>query len=195
MAEIAHITGLLQAANAGDADALNRLAPLVYDELRWLAHRALQRESAAATLSTTALVHEAYLKVADGGELPAQSRRHFYGAASRAMRQVLVDAARRRGSAKRGGGAAPAVLDPQALAVTALSAELLALDAALIRLAGVDARLAQVVECRFFGGLSVEETAAVLEISTRSVKRDWRTARAWLHQQLALPGVQLPADA
>lgn len=185
------ITALLNSANAGDAEALNLLAPLVYSELRWLAHNAMRKESGSQTLSTTALVHEAYLKMSDGNELPAESRRHFYGAAARAMRQILVDAARRRNSAKHGGDLARATLDPQHLAIDAVSTNLIALDQALENLARHDARLAQVVECRFFGGLAVEETASVLDISARSVKRDWRTARAWLYRELSQVAVVL----
>lgn len=189
-----NITGLLNAANEGDPDALNQVAPLVYDELRWLAHNALRAERGSSTLSTTALVHEAYLKVCDGNRLPAESRRHFYGAASRAMRQILIDAARRRTSLKRGGDMACITLDPQQLAVDTVCSELLALDQALLGLANEDKRLALVVECRFFGGLSVEEIADVLEISPRSVKRDWRTARAWLQRELGQVGVEVGAD-
>lgn len=189
------ITLLLNAANAGDPDALERLAPLVYNELRWLAHAALRSESAAQTLSTTALVHEAYLKLAAGQAMPAESRRHFYGAAARAMRQILIDAARRRGSEKRGGKQVDAELDPQHLAVDAVSLELIALDQALEQLSGLDQRLGRVVECRFFGGLTVEETALVLDISPRSVKRDWRTARAWLQQRLGDAALKLAAGS
>jgi len=189
------ITRLLNAANAGDSDALERLAPLVYNELRWLAHAALRSESSAQTLSTTALVHEAYLKLADGEAMPAESRRHFYGAAARAMRQILIDAARRRGSQKRGGQLLDVQLDSQHLAVDAVSVELIALDSALEQLSGLDQRLGQVVECRFFGGLSVEETAEALAISPRTVKRDWRTARAWLQRQLGASALQLEAGS
>jgi RNA polymerase sigma factor (TIGR02999 family) len=178
------ITGLLQAANRGDSEALDRLTPLVYDELRWLAHRQLQREHGPRTLSTTALVHEAYLKLVDAPELPADNRRHFFGAAARAMRQIMIAEARRRDATKRGGGIACVTLDAEQLSIDDISVELLALDQALSRMEAVDERLARVVECRFFGGLSLEETADVTLTSVRTVKRDWRLARAWLQSEL-----------
>ncbi len=182
------VTGLLKAANDGDEGALERLVPMVYDELKWLAHRHLRKESSPRTLSTTALVHEAYVKLVSGPRLPDGSRHHFYGAASRAMRQVLVDEARRRAAAKRGGGAQRAELNAEDLPAIELNDDLVRLDDALERLAEADSRLARIVECRFFGGLTVDETAGVVQASSRTVKRDWRTARAWLYRELSRGG-------
>jgi len=178
------LTILLQQANEGDRTALDRLFPLVYDELHRMAHRQMQGEAGARTLGTTALVHEAYLKLAGGKDLPASSRAHFFGASARAMRQVLVDYARRRTSAKRWGELERVRLEDQEIAVDACAESLLDLDAALTRLAALSDRLSRVIECRYFGGLSVEETAEVMGSSPRTVKREWRKARAWLHQQL-----------
>jgi RNA polymerase sigma factor (TIGR02999 family) len=180
------VTELLRAANEGNEDALESLAPMVYDELRWLAHSQLQQEFGPRTLSTTALVNEAYLKLLDGSELPSENRRHFYGVAARAMRQVLVSEARRRGAAKRGSGAVHLSLETSQVPIEEVSAELLALDQALTRLEGIDERLVRIIECRFFGGLTVEETAEVLGLSSRTVKRDWRMARAWLFRELSM---------
>ena len=188
------VTGLLKAANEGDKDALEKLVPLVYDELRWLAHRQLQREHGPRTLSTTALVHEAYLKLVDAPQLPAQNRRHFYAAAAQAMRHILISEARRRGAAKRGANAPHLDLDSTAVSIDEVSAELLSLDQALTRLEAEDERLARIVEYRFFGGLTVEETADLVERSARTVKRDWRLARAWLFREMnAQPPEPSPA--
>ena len=162
----------------------DELMPLVYDELRRMAHRHLAREHRQRTLNTTGLVHEAYLKLVDQTRVPVKSRAYFFAAAARAMRQVLVDAARRRGRVKRGGGEAPLDLDDFQVAVDDFAAELRDLDEALERLAALFPRQARVVECRFFGGLSVEETAEALELAPRTVKRDWSLARAWLYREL-----------
>jgi len=178
------LTILLQQANEGDRSALDRLFPLVYDELHRMAHRQMQGEAGARTLGTTALVHEAYLKLAGGTDLPAASRAHFFGASAHAMRQILVDYARRRTAAKRWGEVERVRLEDQEVAVDACADGLLDLDAALTRLAALSERLSRVIECRFFGGLSVEETAEVLQSSPRTVKREWRKARAWLYQEL-----------
>ena len=178
------VTLLLQQANEGDRTAFDRLFPLVYDELHRMAHRQMQGEAGARTLGTTALVHEAYLKLAGGKDLPAASRAHFFGASARAMRQILVDYARRRTAAKRWGEVERVRLEEQEVAVDACAEGLLDLDAALTRLAALSERLSRVIECRFFGGLSVEETAEVLQSSPRTVKREWRKARAWLYQEL-----------
>ncbi len=178
------VTRLLQAANRGDEKALEELAPLVYDELRWLAHRQLQQEYGPRTLSTTALVHEAYLKLVNAPNLPAQNRRHFYASAAKAMRHIMISEARRRGAAKRGSGVAALALDNAEVSIDEVSAELLSLDAALTRLESQDERLARVVEYRFFAGLTVDETAEVIEVSPRTVKRDWRLARAWLFREM-----------
>lgn len=185
----ADITGLLKAVAGGDREALNALLPLVYDELTLLAHRQRLKWHGDLTLTTTALVHEAYLKLADQKRLPAESRAHFLAVASKAMRHILCNYARDRRRQKRGGGVQHVALEPSNLAGELdLSAEqtdtLAALDEALRRFEQVAARQSQVVECRFFGGMSVEDTAAVLGMSARSVKRDWSFARAWLRRDM-----------
>lgn len=186
MADAADITALLTRAGAGERHAFDALLPQVYERLRRLAHRQLVGES-AHTLSTTALVHEAWLGMVQQRELAFADRAHFLGYAATAMRHILVDHARRKAAQKRGGG--QRLLDWQAhdVPVEDLAADLLCLDEALGELAGVDARLARVVELRFFGGLSVEETGELLGITARSVVRDWRKARAFLHQTLQSP--------
>jgi RNA polymerase sigma factor (TIGR02999 family) len=185
------VTALLARAGAGDRAALDEALPLVYDELRRLAHRALRREGAGHTLGTAALVHEAYLRLVDQRPGAWHDRAHFLAVAATAMRRVLVDYARRRGAAKRGAAAHPVTLD--ALAEGAAldlaggddaASRLADLDVALVRLARLDARQARVVECRFFGGLTEEETAAALGIGLRTAKRDWAKARSWLYQEL-----------
>lgn len=163
---------------------MDRLLPLVYDELRGMAHGYLLRERRGHTLSTTALVHEAYLKLVDRTRTPIESRAYFFGAAARAMRQVLVDRARHRMRQKRGGGQRPVTLEERHLLADHFAADLLDLDEALRRLAEIEPRAARVVECRFFGGLTVEETAEVLDVSSRTVKRDWIMAKAWLYREL-----------
>jgi RNA polymerase sigma factor (TIGR02999 family) len=177
------ITALLSALSRGDRSALDRLYPLVYQELHRRAHGQLARFRPGDTLSTTALVHEAYLKLTGAAAQSFQDRVHFFSVASRAMRQILLDYARRAIAAKRGGG--PAVsLDPAATPDPGRPEELVALDEALERLAAADERLARIVELRFFGGLSVEDTAEAVGSSPRTVKRDWRKARAFLYQAL-----------
>jgi RNA polymerase sigma factor (TIGR02999 family) len=183
------ITELLVAWRGGDRDALDRLFPLVYQELRQIAHRRLGREREGHTLGTTALVNEAYLKLVDQTRAQWADRAHFFAVAARAMRRILVDYARRHRALKRGGAPAPVTLDDEALADAALLADeradtLLALDDALTRLAEVDERLCRVVECRFFGGYTEEETAEVLAITPRTVRRDWVKAKGWLYQAL-----------
>jgi RNA polymerase sigma factor (TIGR02999 family) len=178
------ITVLLVSLREGRRDAWNDLFPLVYEELRAIA-RGRMAASGEQTLGTTALVHEAYLKLFDHTRLTVNDRKHFYALAARAMRQILIDHARRRGTAKRGGGLRRIDLDDATIAVDDRAGELLALDQALQRLSTLDERMGQVVELRFFGGLSVEETAEVLGVDPRTVKRDWRKARAVLHQELS----------
>ncbi|HEX9953156.1 MAG TPA: ECF-type sigma factor [Rubricoccaceae bacterium] len=184
------VTALLAASHGGDADAAQRLVAAVYDELRAIA-RSERRGHTHDTLNTTALVHEAYAKLVDGQALRFNGRGHFFGAAARAMRQVLVDDARARTRLKRGGAERPIALDdaPEVAATDAFSDgrsdEVLAIDAALLRFAALDPRAARVVECRYFGGLSVEETAEALGISEATVKRDWTAARLWLFQALS----------
>ncbi len=178
------ITQLLLAWGEGDKAALDRLVPLVYEELRRLARQQMRRERAGHTLQTTALVHEAYLRLIDASQVKLENRRHFFAAASRLMRQALVDLARERGRHKRGGAACRVSLD-ETLAVSPPRDEgTLALDEALSALAEFDARKSQVVELRFFGGLTVEETAETLDVSVETVHRDWRLARSWLLHRL-----------
>ena len=169
---------------AADLPTLDLLVPLIFDELRAMARRQLRREHGQVTLQTTELVHEAYLRLAGDSRITGLGRPYFYAAAGRAMRQVLVDAARRRQAGKRGAGVRPVSLDDGAASVQAYGDELLELHEALRRLEARNARHARVVECRFFGGMSVEDTAAALEISPRTVKADWALARAWLYDEL-----------
>lgn len=175
------VTRLLEAVEAGDSDALDRLVPLVYEDLRRVAHRQLDREGGGHTLQTTALIHEAYIKLAGGGVVSATSRAHFLAIAARAMRQVLVDYARRRKAAKRGGGVISVTLGDEPQPADASAEDLLALDEALEQL---DPRQRQVIECRFFGGMEERDIAAVLGVSERTVRRDWVKARAWLYKSL-----------
>jgi RNA polymerase sigma factor (TIGR02999 family) len=178
---------LLELRTDRDA-ALRGLLPIVYAELRAIARRRLGSRSGDATLGTTELVHEAFVKLFDGNRLEVHDRHHFFAVAAMAMRQIVIDHARRRRAARRGGGVAPLSLDRIELPVHDRAEELLSLDEALRRLESLDARLARVVELRFFGGLSVEETAEVLDVDPRTVKRDWRKARAVLHRALAGEG-------
>jgi RNA polymerase sigma factor (TIGR02999 family) len=182
------ITQLLQAAQEGDRGAFDEVYRMVYAELHALAH-AVRSGRGSATLNTTALVHEAYLKLVPSPRGPVQDRSHFFGIAARAMRQVLVDAARKRSAARRGGGAVVVQLDESADVADSAAAgvraeEIIALDDALAQLQEWNPRQASVVECRVFAGLSVPETARALGISEPTVKRDWQTARAWLAHAL-----------
>lgn len=179
------ITQLLIAAREGDREALDRLLPLIYSELRLAAHRQIRRRRRGQTLDTTALVHEAYLKLVDHGAAEWRDRGHFLAVASTAMRQILVDSARRRTAQKRGGHDAPETFNETRVGVEDRAVEVLALDEALNSLAALNERLARLVELRFFGGLTVEETAQVMNLGERTVKRDWRKARAFLYQALA----------
>ena len=163
---------------------LDELIPLVFNELRRLARRQLAREHQIQTLQTTDLVHEAYLRLADHPDVVAHGPAYFYAAAARAMRNVLVDAARKRNAKKRGSGVAVVTLDDDRVAVDTFGAELLELEGALEQLALHNPRHARTVECRFFGGMSVEDTAAALGVSPRTVKSDWALARAWLYDAL-----------
>jgi RNA polymerase sigma factor (TIGR02999 family) len=182
------ITGLLGALRAGDRTALDRLVPLVYAQLHAAAHRQLMRARPGDTLGTTALVNETYLKLADAGAVSLQDRAHFFAVAATAMRQIIVDHARRSSAQKRGGGVEPVSLERARVVAPSRPEEFLALDTALTELATVAERPARVVELRYFGGMSVEDTAAVLEISPRTVKREWQKARAWLYQALTRDG-------
>jgi RNA polymerase sigma factor (TIGR02999 family) len=168
----------------GGRDGLDAVYPAVYDELRRVAHRHLRGEGPGHTLGTTALVHEAYLELARLEHVRWAGRAYVFAAASQAMRRILVDHAVARRAQKRGGGAVAAPLDDALAMAAARGDELLALDEALDRLAAANARCARVVECRFFGGMSVEETAEALGTSPATVKRDWTAARAWLNREL-----------
>jgi RNA polymerase sigma factor (TIGR02999 family) len=178
------LTRLLQAWGSGDQDALDSLMPLVYDELRRLAHRYMKSERAGHTLQTTALVNEAYIRLIDVKGVSWQGRAHFFAISARLMRRILVDFARSRQYAKRGAGAQRVSLDEALLVSDSSYEDVLALDEALGSLASMDGRKGQVVELRFFGGLSVEETAEVLQVSPETVLRDWRLAKAWLVKRL-----------
>jgi len=178
------VTLLLQAWSEGDPSAPEKLAPLIYAELHRLARRSMRREHAQHTLETGALLNEAYLRLADWKNARWENRAHFYGVAAHIMRRVLVDHARSRGFQKRGGGERPVALDENLVASPERGPDLVALDEALDRLAKMDSRKGKVVELRFFAGLSVEETAAVLDVSPFTVIRDWNLAKAWLHREL-----------
>jgi RNA polymerase sigma factor (TIGR02999 family) len=179
------VTELLNAWSHGEPGAMDRLIPVVYSELRKLAHHYLQVERTGATLQSTALVHEAYLRLVKQEPIDWQSRSHFFGVASRLIRQVLVAQARQRNAVKRGSGAVTLTWVEPAGESTAGEVDLIQLNDALTRLAGLDDRQSRIVELRFFGGLSVEETAAALDISERTVKREWALAKAWLFHELA----------
>lgn len=183
------VTQLLVSLGSGDRSALDRLMPLVYMELRRLARSKLGSERADHTLNTTALVHEAYIKLADQQRINWQSRAQFFALASQAMRRILVDYARRRNAAKRGGNAVISIREADSVASEVRADALVALDESLQRLAEIDPRQSQIVECRFFGGLSIEETADVVGVSTATVKREWAVARAWLFRELNGEGI------
>lgn len=180
------VTALLADPQADRRELMDQLVTLVYGELRRMAHRRLALEGGPHSLDTTGLVHEAYLKLVDS-TVPVRNRRYFFGAAARAMRQVLVDLARRRRSLKRGGGVQCLPLEESQVEVDAYATELIQLDDALRRLTVDHPRAARVVECRFFGGLGVVETGEVLDVSPTTVKRDWALAEAWLKRELAPP--------
>jgi RNA polymerase sigma factor (TIGR02999 family) len=181
------LTQLLIAWSQGDARALEQLTPLVYAELRKIAHRYMNRERAGHTLQTTAVVHEAFLRLLGNPQENWQNRAHFYAIAAQMMRRILVDYARANLRAKRGGETTRVALEDIDAPVTepALDPDLIALDAALEKLAEIDPRRGRVVELRFFGGLSVEETAHVLQVAPDTVVRDWRVAKAWLFRYLS----------
>ena len=182
----AAITSLLAQAQDGDRNATNELFPLVYDELRLLADRYLSAEQRAPTLQPTALVHEAYLRLVGPTDLGWKNRAHFFGAAARAIRRILTDRARSRRRLKHGSGERPLPLDAAAsVGVDGLDLDVLALDEALQRLSTLDPQKAQVVDLRFFAGLSVEETAAALGVSASTVAREWAFSRIWLHREMS----------
>lgn len=178
------VTQLLLKWRDGDATAFEQLMPLVYEELRRLAHHHLWHERDGHTMHTTDLVHEAYLNLIGQDQTPWQGRAHFFAVAARAMRHILIDYARRRNRVKRGGGQHNLSLDRVAVFTEDQYEDLIALDQALTSLEAVDPRLCQVVECRYFGGLTIAETAEALDISPATVKRDWHMAKAWLRREL-----------
>jgi RNA polymerase sigma factor (TIGR02999 family) len=178
------VTRLLQDWGSGDQQALEKLVPLIYDELRQMAHKCLYRERPGHTLQTTALVHEAYLKLIDQRDARWQNRAHFFAIAAQAMRRILVDSARRHTAMKRGGAAENLPLDEAANVSLEPDPILLPLDEALSKLAEIDPQQGSIVELRFFGGLTIEETAEVMNLSQDMIKRDWAMARAWLRQAL-----------
>ena len=178
-------TALLHAWGRGDRSALDELIPLVQNELRKLARRQMNRERAGHTLQITALVNEAFIRLIDGKQVQWQNRAHFFAIAARLMRRILVDSARARSYQKRGGGAAMLSLDEALTISPSRSREIVALDDALTALAEIDPRKSQVVELRYFGGLSVEDTAEALHVSADTVMRDWRLARGWLLRELS----------
>jgi RNA polymerase sigma factor (TIGR02999 family) len=182
------VTALLQQWQAGDAGALERLLPLVYDELRRVARARLLHEQPGHTLQATALVHEAYLRLMGPGHPTPQNRTHLFAVAARLMRQILVDHARKKRAGKRGGGATVITLADSAPAPEIAMVDIIALDEALGELTMLDPRLCQVVELKFFAGLNIDETAEALKVSSATVERDWTVARAWLHQRLSLSG-------
>jgi RNA polymerase sigma factor (TIGR02999 family) len=185
MAEPARdVTGLLLAWGQGNREALDELMPLVYETLRRLAHGQVRREGPDGTIGTTALVHEAYLRLVDQNHVRLENRSQFFSLAARMMRRVLVDEARKRGAAKRGEGTPPLLLGDDVEPGFAPADHILALDEALTRLEAFDPRLSRVVELRYFGGLTFEEAAEVLHISTATAWREWQAARAWLHAAL-----------
>jgi RNA polymerase sigma factor (TIGR02999 family) len=179
------VTRLLQAWGLGDDSALERLMPLVYNELHRLAHRYMAGEQPGQTLQTTALVHEVYLRLVDANDIDWQNRAHFYGLCARLMRRILVDFARSRNYQKRGGQSPHIELEEAATVSAVVGSELLAVEEALKQLAAVDSRKSEVVELRFFGGLTVEETATALRVSPETVMRDWKLAKAWLLRELS----------
>jgi RNA polymerase sigma factor (TIGR02999 family) len=185
------VTELLKNARGGSQAAFNDLFPLVYAELRRIAAREMRREGPGRTLQTTALVHEAYIRLLKDASLSFENRAHFLGIAAHAMREILIERARARVAQKRGGHAVRVTLEDVLFPIRGPSVDVLALDEALQRLARLDERHARVVELRYFGGLSVEETAAALDLSPATVKRAWTLARAWLYRELT--GSPLPA--
>lgn len=186
MNESHDLTRLLLKWSSGNADALAELLPLVYQELQKIAHRYLSRERSSNTLQTTALVHEAYLKLIDQNRVQWQNRAHFFGIAAQAMRRILIDNARQRLADKRGAGVEKVAFEEGLIDVSDERAgSLIELDEALQKLAEIDGQKSQLVELRYFGGLSIEETAEVLGVSIATVNRQWRTAKAWLYKEIS----------
>lgn len=169
----------------GNKAALDRVIPLVYQELRRLAHRQMRRERTGDTFQTTALINEAYLRLVDYARVRPRDRAHFFAIAAQAMRRILIERARSRRSTKRGSGAEKVSLDEVADVSHERAADLVALDEALTKLALIDPRKAQIVELKYFGGMTIEEAAEVLEVSTPTVERDWHMAKIWLHREVS----------
>jgi RNA polymerase sigma-70 factor, ECF subfamily len=190
--ESGDVTGLLKAWGLGDRAALDRLTPRVYDELRRMSRKHMRNERAGHTLQATALVNDVYLRLVDAGSVDWKDRAHFFAVCSQMMRRILVDSARARGSRKRGGGMVKVDVEAACIGAPDRDASTVALDDALNALADFDARKAQVIELRYFGGLSVEETAEVLKISPQSVMRDWKLAKAWLMREMTSASVKEP---
>ena len=183
------VTLMLKELGTGNQDMLDKLVPVLYDELRRLAAYYLRQERSNHTLQATALVHEAYLRLVDQREVEWKNRNHFFGVAAQLMRRILLDYARKHEAVKRGGGFVPKIsLDDAVILCEDNAAELVGLDRLLTRLTSVDPQQGRVVELRFFGGLSVEETAELMEISPATVKRDWAMAKAWLARELRKVG-------
>ncbi len=178
------VTELLIEWQRGDATALDKLTPLVYDEIRRIAHRYLKRERNGHTLQTTELVNEAYMRLLGTQRIDWQNRAHFFGVTAQVMRRILIDHARRRRYAKHGGEARQVSLENAAVMSRQRATELILLDEALTELARIDPRKSRVVELRYFGGLSLDETAEVLQISLMTVRREWRSAKAWLYKEV-----------
>jgi RNA polymerase sigma factor (TIGR02999 family) len=184
---VQEVTGLLLSWRQGDPAALDRLTPLVYDELRRVARRHLRREPPGHSLQATALVHEVYLRLVDVDRMTLTGRTHFFAVAARLMRQILVDHARRKRADKRGGGVTMVSLDEVSPAAQTSGVDVLALDQALDALSSFDVRQCRVVELRFFAGLNIDEAAEALDVSTATVEREWAMAKAWLHRRLSMP--------
>jgi RNA polymerase sigma factor (TIGR02999 family) len=189
-----NVNQLLLEWSGGNPDAFKELLPLIYDELRRLAHNFLYRERPDHTLQTTALVHEAYLKLIDQTDARWQNRAHFFAIAAQAMRRILIDSARKHVAEKRGGGGEKLSLDEVAGLSIEPDTDLLALDEALTALARFDSVQSRIVELRYFGGMTIEQTAEVMKLSPATIKREWSMARAWLHQALEEGRVALPPE-
>lgn len=189
----AEVSGLLHAWSGGDQSALDRLAPIVYDELRRLARHYMKGERRDHSLQATTLVNEAYLRLVDYKKMRWENRAHFFAVSAQLMRRILVDHARQRNQ-KRGAGVEHVALEDTAVIGPGRGQDLVALDDAMAALARLDPRKARVVELRFFGGLSVEETAEVVKVSPVTVMRDWSTARAWLHREMSRGNSEAPSD-
>lgn len=179
------ITGLLLDWGNGDKAALDRVVPIIYQELRQIAHRQMRRERAGNTLQTTALVNEAYLRLIDYERVRPRDRAHFLAIAAQAMRRILIERARSRRANKHGSGGQKISLDDAEQISDQRANDFVALDEALTNLAAIDSRKSQVVELKYFGGLTIEEIAEVLSVSTPTVERDWRTAKTWLHREIS----------